>query len=78
MSECALGSGVVARVFVLGTDEIALNRCTQPTRPWRQDTLALWADDSVLMKGSSNVLWTQSKDVLCSGVVFEKVNEMMS
>jgi hypothetical protein len=33
-------------VCVLGNDEIALNRCMQPPRPWRQDTLAFLVDES--------------------------------
>jgi hypothetical protein len=33
-------------VCVLRNDEIALNRCMQPPRPWRQDTLAFLVDES--------------------------------
>jgi hypothetical protein len=42
-------------VRIGGVGEIALNRCMQPPRPWRQDTLAFFVDESGLMEGSSCV-----------------------
>jgi hypothetical protein len=75
MSGCVLGSGAIRGLGYAywGKVRFALNRCMQPTRPWRQDTLAFCVDDSVMMEGSSDVLSTQSKVVFCSGVVFVRM-----
>jgi hypothetical protein len=52
----------------IGEDEIALNRCMQPPRPWRQDTLAFLVDESGLMERQQRGAECPMRGHVCSRV----------
>jgi hypothetical protein len=61
----------------IGEDEIALNRCMQPPRPWRQDTLAFLVDESGLMRRQQRGAECPMRGHVCSRVVVEEEMEMV-